>query len=232
MMTGISEAKLHPSTPTTNGAEPPSGNPPIAESRRSPVFWSRIYAAIIVGSIAILLLRGLAPVSFEPAKDSLWLAANRAINYAVGVVGIVLLMTGWVCARRKRWVRMALALNLALLGIPGTLFLLVFNILFTGRDTWTEGESFTAPDGQAYVYLQSSIFENSTQAIGRLTGHALLYRRYELVGRTTAADLQQWIWLVRPAGVEEDKRFQLLGSPDGTLVALRFDNQCFMAYNV
>ena len=76
------------------------------------------------------------------------------------------------------------------------------------------------------------LFENSTQAIGRLSNQALLYHRYELVGRTTAADLQQWIWLVRPAGIGEDKRFQLLGSADGTLVALRFDNQCFMAYNV
>ena len=74
------------------------------------------------------------------------------MNYAVGMVGIVLLATGWLRCR-KRWVRMALALNLAILGIPAWLLLLVFNILFTGRDAWTEGESFTAPDGQAYVYL-------------------------------------------------------------------------------
>ncbi|HEX4147234.1 MAG TPA: hypothetical protein VHY91_27300 [Pirellulales bacterium] len=194
-----------------------------------------MYTTIILGSVAIFLLRALAPASFEPERNSLWLMsppASRVLNYAVGAAGIVLLITGGVCARRKRWVRTTLAINLAVLGIPATLFLLVFNILRTGRDFWTEGPPLTAADGQVYAYLQSSILECSTQAIGRLADHALLYERYELVGRTNAGDVQQWIWLVRPSGVGDNKRFQLLSSADGMLVALRFDSQCFMAYDV
>jgi len=203
--------------------------PPGGVGRKRHPFLGWLFVAVIGLSMATLLLVAVVPRSTQPEPTTIYVlhpAVNQLLTRVWYGCGALLIVAAIWCACIGWRGRATHALVLAFVGLPASFFL----CLMMDPAPWYAGESVTATDQHVYSYVESSFLQGQTLAIGRDEGSDWLYHQYRLMGDTNGDSPRLWIPLVRPAGVSDDYG-QIYCSESGFVVGLRYENQCYMAYD-
>jgi hypothetical protein len=96
--------------------------------------------------------------------------------------------------------------------------------------TWTDHGRVTTPDGETYVFMDSSFLQGQTMAIARLRHEDATRRVVETLGTTNGDSPRSWASVIRP-GDSPDGYGQLYRSGCGLIVGLRSDNHAYLAYD-
>jgi hypothetical protein len=204
--------------------------PGDAERNRHPIV-GPLFVAVIVVAIVIFLTFAFVPLSTQPEPTTVYIL-HPAIERFLGCVwlgtGAVLIVAAIWCACIRWLGRATLAFVLAIGGMPASYLTCAIRNL----GPWTPQRSVTATDDHLYSYVESGFLQGQTLAIGRDEGSGRFYHQYRLMGDTNGDSPRLWIPLVRPAGVNDDEYGQLYCSDSGVVVGLRYENHCFMAYDV
>lgn len=98
---------------------------------------------------------------------------------------------------------------------------------------WTICDQVTAPNGTQYCFIDSSFLQGQTMAIARIKSTNWLYMTLEAYGTTNGDSPRSYLLVVRPAPPKPVSYGALhLANQGRLLVGLRYDNRCFLAYDI
>lgn len=154
-------------------------------------------------------------------------SVNRAIWYAGIACAIGMLLTNVVCWRHKR--RLCCAITLLIAVIPFPYAFLVRGAHSLGP--WVVCDTVIGPEGNSYVFLESSFLQGQTLALGRILPDGLFHKRFAILGDTNGDSPRSYALLVRPTNNFKIGYGQLYLTDDNRVLGLRYDNRCYFAYD-
>ena len=96
--------------------------------------------------------------------------------------------------------------------------------------SWTTHDQISGPNGKTYVFLDYSLGQAQTMALGMEEEDRLFTKSYRIVGSTNGDHPRRWAPVIRPANAR-DNYGQLYVNDAGVIVGIRHDNQCFFTYD-
>lgn len=96
---------------------------------------------------------------------------------------------------------------------------------------WTVHGSVRTNDGTLFVFCDSSFLQGQTMAIARVGKTTRFWTTYHVLVDNNGDSPRSWASIIRPAD-STDTYGQLYLSPNNTLLGVRYDNCCFLAYQI
>lgn len=155
---------------------------------------------------------------------------NRAIWYAGLACVPLLLLTSAKYFRRAdkpAFLYCVVTLTIAVPAFPYALLRRVGHSLAP----WVVCDTVSGPDGDSYVFLDSSFLQGQMLALGRILPDTLFHTRFEILGWTNGDSPRSFAVLVRPTDNIKIGYGQLYFTDDNRLLGLRYDNECYFAYD-
>ncbi len=96
---------------------------------------------------------------------------------------------------------------------------------------WTYYGTVTDMNKTVYYFLDSSFLQGQTMVIGRLKRRSLFLDRFDVLAETNGDSPRRYLHIVRPDKTQ-DSYGQLYLTRKNWLVAMRYDNKMYMAYDL
>ena len=186
-------------------------------------------------AIAIMIAWALIPLSWEtkpPATtyDTISvlspLVSGALFWSAVAAAGSLLILGDLSFGRRILW-QPAIPLLIVFVGFPIAGFIHWGNNL----GPWTLHGRVTSPNGETYLFCDSSFLQGQRMALARVEAESWAYTRLEVLGNTNGDSPRSWASLIRPANPDEIYG-QLYLIDKNLLVGIRYGNHCYLAYDI
>lgn len=192
-----------------------------------------LFAATATGCLAFNALWGGSVESADSGGKlvsitvvSPWI--TEALGYVVTGSLIALLVVGFLAGRRKH-------VLVAFTSIAGAFLLfcvwVVLTILAAFDAPWLVVDQCRGPDDKQYAYLYYGVLQAQRLVLATESSQDGWQTTYDVLGGTNGDSPRSWTAVVRPADCDGSEG-RLLAGPDGWLVGLRYDNQCYFAYEV
>src|SRR5262245_36620543 len=148
---------------------------------------------------------------------------HRALTIVMAASALCMLVWA-VVADQHGLIRIVVAVLAIVLPPAALIMSLLFNL-----GPWTIEATTVGPDSKSYSFLNISFLQGQVMAIAYETHDWLVLREFQVIGSNNGDSPQSWASVIRPAGAPDDYG-QFYWSKDGQLVAIRHDDECFMAY--
>ncbi|MCA9449937.1 MAG: hypothetical protein KC931_22640, partial [Candidatus Omnitrophica bacterium] len=129
---------------------------------------------------------------------------------------------------RKPEVVSVAAWALAVIGFP----LAFLGALVYAVGPWTIEAESKGPNGEAYYFLDTSFLQGQTMALAKSDRISWWKQEFEVLGCNNGDSPRSWASVIRPAGAPAEDYGQLYWSPEDVLVGIRYDQKCFLAYDL
>lgn len=154
-----------------------------------------------------------------------WL--QKALSYIPVVAGgVLLLITIWPTRLIPAGHRMG-AFLFAVFGYVGSC---VMHFMHDPAP-WTEHGRIQDAQGNVYVFCDQSFLQGQTMALTKQMGATDYTTTYKVLGTTNGDSPRSFLTIVRPK-YSSDGYGQLYMMNDQWLVGVRYDNHCFLAYDL
>ena len=186
------------------------------------------------GAIALFLLYSNLEVSRSIYDDEFDLTSieclNPLIRHLVGwsafgacllllVISSVSFKTNWL-----RWPAIGLLIGFSLYPYC------VLRHTFRNLAPWTTHGEISTDDGKTYVFCDSSFLQGQTMAIAQISGKNNFKTTYRVLVDNNGDSPRSWASVFRPDGSTDE--YGQLYLKDGILVGVRYDNRCYLAYDL
>lgn len=149
------------------------------------------------------------------------------VGWGALAVAIGLLVISFISFRRR-------FLRLPVIGLMIVLILYPYSVLnhfFNNLGPWTIHGRVTSEDGTEYVFCDSSFLQGQIMAIAEVGSTTLFKTTYRVLVDNNGDWPRSWASLVRPANSRDDYG-QLYLCKNNMLVGVRYNNRCFLAYDL
>ena len=192
---------------------------------------SRVFLGFCILALAALVLL---PPDFGEVTDGKLIGVgvlkpslNAAIWYAGAASFLVMLVLPPVAGKVRFGVGYWACPVAALVAFPMAAMHRVTHSLAP----WIVCDTCHGPDGETYVFMNSSFLQGQTLALGRVKPDGWLYKRFDVLGDTNGDSPRSYALIVRPVDRVRSNGGQLHLSDDNVLLGLRHDNRCYFAYD-
>lgn len=153
--------------------------------------------------------------------------ARNAISWIpVVAAGSLLLITCWPTRLIAGGHRLS-AFLFSVFGFIGSLFL----GFMTNLGPWTEHGRIQDAQGNVYVFCDSSFLQGQTMALTKQVSATDYTTTYKVLGTNNGDSPRSFLTIVRPSNSTETYG-QLYLANDQWLLGVRYDNHCFLAYDL
>lgn len=149
------------------------------------------------------------------------------LRWVVLAVAAILLMVSCVSFKRKvlRWPGAGVVIAIAFYPACGLIHTM------KNLPSWTALSSVVADDRQRYTFLDRSMMQDRTMAIGQITHEGIFTTTYRVLVSTQGDAPHSWASIIRPSTAINDYG-QLYLADNQFLVGVRFANHCYLAYDL